>query len=137
MKTIGYKIHRSIKEIEILQGGIDSNSGMWVERFTYRIPLSKENVEQLKKIITTKTLYKKPLTLYQGLHIQFSHSLFSEIFLLLLIFFYLFLKGIGVSLVISVILLFSEIYLTLNILLSILRGIANLYFSFYNAPKGK
>ena len=50
MKTIGYKIHRSIKEIEILQGGIDSNSGMWVERFTYRIPLSKENVEQLKKL---------------------------------------------------------------------------------------
>ena len=104
---------------------------------TLLLTSSGENVEQLKKIITTKTLYKKPLTLYQGLHIQFSHSLFSEIFLLLLIFFYLFLKGIGVSLVISVILLFSEIYLTLNILLSILRGIANLYFSFYNAPKGK
>ena len=50
MKTIGYRIHKTIKEIEILQGGVDNNSGMWVERFTYRIPLSKENVEQLKKL---------------------------------------------------------------------------------------
>ena len=50
MKIVGYKVHKAIKEIEILQGGVDSNSGMWVERFTYRIPLSKENVEQLKKL---------------------------------------------------------------------------------------
>lgn len=84
-----------------------------------------------------KVLYKKPLTLYQGLHIQFSHSLFSEVFLLLLIFFYLFLKGIGISPLASGAVLFVEIYLTLNILLSILRGIANLYFSFYNTQKEK
>ena len=50
MKTIGYRIYKPTKEIEILQGGVDSNSGMWAERFTYRIPLSKENVEQLKKL---------------------------------------------------------------------------------------
>ena len=50
MKIVGYKVRKAIKEIEILQGGVDSNSGMWVERFTYRIPLSKENVEQLKKL---------------------------------------------------------------------------------------
>ena len=50
MKIVGYNVHKAIKEIEILQGGVDSNSGMWVERFTYRIPLSKENVEQLKKL---------------------------------------------------------------------------------------
>ena len=50
MKIIGYKVHKAIKEIEILQGGVDSNSGMWVERFIYRIPFSKENVEQLKKL---------------------------------------------------------------------------------------
>ena len=50
METIGYRIHRPAKEIEILQGGVDSNSGMWVERFAHRIPLSKENIEQLKKL---------------------------------------------------------------------------------------
>lgn len=50
MKTIGYRVHKAIKEIEILQGGIDSNSGMWVERFTYSIPYSKENIKQLKNL---------------------------------------------------------------------------------------
>lgn len=50
METIGYRIHKAVKEIEILQGGVDNNSGMWVERFAYRIPLSKENIEQLKKL---------------------------------------------------------------------------------------
>ena len=50
MKTIGYRVHKAIKEIQILQGGVDSNSGMWVERFTYSIPYSKENIEQLKKL---------------------------------------------------------------------------------------
>ena len=71
-----------------------------------------------------------------GLHIQFSHSLFSEIFLLLLIFLYLFLKGVGLHIAVGVVILGIEIYLTLNILLSILRGVANLYFSFYD-PQNK
>ena len=94
-----------------------------------------ENVDRLKSIETEKVLYKRPVTLYQGLHIQFSHSLFSEILLLLLIFFYLFLKGLDVENKFSIVFLFIEVYLTLNILLSLLRGIANLYFSFYNSPK--
>lgn len=122
---------------ELLPTAISILIGFTVMLITLLLTSSGESVEQLKKTITTKTLYKKPLTLYQGLHIQFSHSLFSEIFLLLLIFFYLFLKGIGFSLFINTIFLFIEIYLTLNILLSILRGIANLYFSFYNVPKDK
>lgn len=122
---------------ELLPTAISILIGFTVMLITLLLTSSGENVEKLKIITTTKIFYKKPLTLYQGLHIQFSHSLFSEIFLLLLIFFYLFLKGIGLSLAISVIILFGEIYLTLNILLSILRGIANLYFSFYNEPKEK
>ena len=50
MKIIGYRVHKAIKEIQILEGGDDNNSGMWVERFTYSIPYSKENIEQLKKL---------------------------------------------------------------------------------------
>ena len=50
MKIIGYRVHKTIKEIQILEGGGDSNSEMWVERFTYSIPYSKENIEQLKKL---------------------------------------------------------------------------------------
>ena len=121
---------------ELLPSAISILIGFTIMLITLLLTSSVESVEQLK-IITTKTLYKKPLTLHQDLHIQFSHSLFSEIFLLLLIFFYLFLKGIGLPLFMSTIVLFIEIYLTLNILLSILRGIANLYFSFYHVLEDK
>lgn len=107
--------------------------GFTVMLITLLLTSSGDNVEKLKTIQTKKSLYNKPITLYQGLHIQFSHSLFSEIFLLLLIFSYLFLKGIGLPKSIGLGILVIQIYLTLNILLSILRGIANLYFSFYNS----
>lgn len=107
--------------------------GFTVMLITLLLTSSGDSVEHLKTIETEKSLYNKPITLYQGLHIQFSHSLFSEIFLLLLIFGYLFLKGIGLSKNVGLGILVVEIYLTLNILLSILRGIANLYFSFYNS----
>lgn len=56
---------------------------------------------------------------------------------MLLIFLYLFLKGVGLHMAVGVGMLGIEIYLTLNILLSILRGIANLYFSFYNSKNEK
>lgn len=120
---------------ELLPTAISILIGFTVMLITLLLTSSGGNIEQLKHKMMTKKLHKKPITLYQGLHIQFSHSLFSEIFLLLLIFSYLFLKGIGGSRTISTLLLFGEIYLTLNILLSILRGIANLYFSFYNVSE--
>ena len=122
---------------ELLPTAISILIGFTVMLITLLLTSSGDNVELLKTIETNKVLYKKPVTLYQGLHIQFSHSLFSEIFLLLLIFLYLFLKGVGLYTVIGVGILGIEIYLTLNILLSILRGIANLYFSFYNSQKQK
>ena len=118
---------------DLLPTAISILIGFTVMLITLLLTSSGDNVERLKKLETEKVLYKKPLTLYQGLHIQFSHS----VFLLLLIFFYLFLKGIGISPLASGAVLFVEIYLTLNILLSILRGIANLYFSFYNTQKEK
>lgn len=120
------------KLAELLPTAISILIGFTVMLITLLLTSSGENVDCLKCIETEKILYKKPVTLYQGLHIQFSHSLFSEVFLLLLIFLYLFLKGLDIKKEFNVVFLFFEIYLTLNILLSILRGIANLYFSFYN-----
>jgi hypothetical protein len=38
----------------------------------------------------------------------------------------------GVAPFAMLVFLFTEVYLTLNILLSILRGVTNLYFAFYN-----
>ena len=116
---------------DLLPTAISILIGFTVMLITLLLTSSGDNVKLLKEKETTKILHKKPVTLYQGLHIQFSHSLFSEVFLLLIIFFYLFLKGIGISPYIGVAILFLDIYLALNILLSILRGVANLYFSFY------
>lgn len=118
---------------ELLPPTISILIGFTVMLITLLLTSSGENVARLKSIETEKILYKKPVTLYQVLHIQFSHSLFSEIFLLFLIFFYLFLKGLDIQNEFSVVFLYVEVYLTLNILLSILRGITNLYFSFYNS----
>ena len=107
--------------------------GFTVMLITLLLTSSGENIDNIKKITTDKMIYGKAITLYQGLHIQFSHSLFSEIFLLLIVLFYLFLNGLGWVKGIDIAFLGIEVYLTLNILLSILRGIANLYFSFYKS----
>lgn len=105
--------------------------GFTVMLITLLLTSNGENVSKLKATATSKILYQKPMSLYQGLHIQFSHSLFSEILLLLLVFAYLFLSGIGIPVGVAVAFLGLEIYLTLNILLSILRGVTSLYFSYY------
>lgn len=116
---------------ELLPTAISILIGFTVMLITLLLTSSGESIDRLKKIANDKELHGKKITLYQGLHIQFSHSLFAEIFLLLIVFFYLFLHGLGWLGRKKVIFLGVEIYLTLNILLSILRGIANLYFSFY------
>lgn len=120
---------------ELLPTVISFLIGFTVMLITLLLTSSGENVKLLKSTETDKSLYNKPITLFQGLHIQFSHSLFSEISLLLIIFLYLFLKGVGCPLFIGITILGAEIYLTLNILLSLLRGITNLYFSFYKIPQ--
>lgn len=117
---------------DILPAAISILIGFTAMLITLLLTSSGKSIEKLKELETGKILHKKPINLYQCLHIQFSHSLFSEIVLLLLIFLYLFWKGLGIPTAAAVAILIVEIYLMLNILLSIIRGIANLYFSFYN-----
>lgn len=119
------------KLAEFLPTVISILIGFTVMLITLLLTSSGDNVEILKKTYSNKMLYKKRLTLYQGLHIQFSHSLFSEISLLLIIFLFLFSSGIENIWDLTNIFLFIEIYLTLNILLSILRGVTSIYFSFF------
>ena len=105
--------------------------GFTVMLITLLLTSGGENIKILKETKTNRVLRNESISLYQGLHIQFSHSLFSEVFLLLLIFFYMFLYGIGIPIWAEFAFMVIEIYLTLNILFSILRGITNLYFSFF------
>lgn len=130
------KVESALRALsDLLPTAISILIGFTVMLITLLLTSSGENIEKLKTIKTDKKLHSKEITLYQGLHIQFSHSLFSEILLLLLVFFYLFLLGLGWNVAPGPFFLVVETYLTMNILLSILRGIANLYFSFYKSQK--
>lgn len=126
------KVHNALDGLSgLLPTAISILIGFTVMLITLLLTSNGENINKLKAKELSKKLYQKKLNLYQGLHIQFSHSLFSEIVLLLLVFCYLFWDGIGMPAWAAVAFLVIEIYLTLNILLSILRGITSLYFSFY------
>jgi len=116
----------------ILPSAISILIGFTAMLITILLTSNGENVEKLKKIKTEKKIFDKNISLYQNLHIQLSHSLFAEIILLLIIFFQQFMYGIVKCDWINNCMLIIEIFLILNILLSILRGITNIYFSFYN-----
>lgn len=116
---------------ELLPTAISILIGFTVMLITLLLTSSGKNVEALKEKELEKKLYGKKINLFQGLHIQFSHSLFSEIVLLLIVLAFLFWNGLGMPAIATIAFLWTEIYLTLNILLSILRGITNIYFSFY------
>lgn len=129
---IGKLFHALNGLSELLPTIISILIGFTIMLITLLLTSSGDGINKLKTTVTDKYLYNKPITLYQRLHIQFSHSLFSEIILLLVIFLYLFLRELNIQPLLGTVVLVIEIYLTLNILFSILRGIANLYFSFYN-----
>ena len=99
---------------------------------TILLTSSGENVLKLKETKTDVKLRGISISLYQKLHIQLVHALFNEIILLLGIFLYLFVSGIASFDTFNKVMLCMLIYLILNILLSILRGITNIYFSFYS-----
>ena len=105
--------------------------GFTVMLITLLMTISGQGVTVLKETKSNKTLRNKNLTLYQCLLIQFSHVLFSEVVLMLLVFLYLFWNGLGIPMLIAAFILFVQVYQVLNILLSIIRGVSNLYFSFF------
>lgn len=119
---------------DLLPTAISVLIGFTVMLITLLLTSNGKSVELLKETMIETELHGRKISLFQGLHIQFTHSLFSEVILLIVVFVYLFWKGLGIPNIVAIILLTVEIYLTINILLSILRGITNLYFSFY---KGK
>lgn len=106
--------------------------GFTVMLITLLLTGNGENIEKLKHTQTGVKISGKEITAYQRLHIQFVHSLVLEIVLLLSIFFYLFLRGLHWLAGSYVFILGMVVYLTLTILLSILRGVTNIYFSFFN-----
>lgn len=91
---------------------------------TLLLTSSGENIDNIKKNITDKKGHRKAITLYQGLHIQFSHLLFRKFYSYLPSFRFVF-ERFGIGQRQRHCFLGVEVYLTLNILLSNLRRIAN------------
>ena len=117
--------------VDVLPTAVSVLIGFTILLITLLLTGNGESVDRLKKTTIDKKLRGKEINLFQGLHIQFSHSLFTEIELLIMMMSYLFFKGIGISEMMGNVFLCIETYLTLNILMSIIRGITNIYFSFY------
>ena len=134
--SLVYYKHILINKALIAMGGLLPTAisvliGFTIMLITLLLTSSGEGIEKIKKSYTDKQLNQKKVSLYQALHIQFIHLLFSEILLLLIVFLFFFFKGLGMEKG-QFMILFFEIYLTLNVLLSVIRGITNLYYSFYN-----
>ena len=81
------------KLADILPTVVSILIGFTVMLITILLTVSGGNIEELKKQKTNKKIGGKFVSLYQGLHIQFSHSLLLEIALLLMVLVYLFLHG--------------------------------------------
>lgn len=88
-------------------------------------------IDELKKIKTKIKVHNKEITLFQKMHIQFVYILISEIILLISVLLYYFLSSVFRAGSWQCFFLEIFVFMILNILLSILRGITNVYFLYY------
>ncbi len=117
---------------ELLPTAVSILIGFTVMLITLLLTTDSEQIRKLKDEITDNRVRGKRINLYQKLHIQLTESLFAEVFLLLAVFAYLFFSGISSTLLMEVVFLVAEVYLTTHILLGIIRSITHLYCVFYS-----
>ena len=117
---------------ELLPTAVSILIGFTVMLITLLLTTDSDQISKLKTEITENRVRGKKITLYQKLHIQLTESLFSEVFLLLTVFAYLFYSGITSVLLTEIAFLLVEVYLTAHILLGIIRSITHLYCVFYS-----
>ena len=120
---------------DLLPSAISILIGFTVMFITLLLTSETPAINALKAEATQNKVHGKYITLYQKLHIQLTESLFSEIMLLLITFGYLFYKGIGSSDAFEAVILAIEVYLTLHILLGIIRSMTHLYCIYYGGRK--
>lgn len=116
---------------DLLPSVISILIGFTVMFITLLLTSDTDAIARLRSESTANKVRGKVINLYQKLHIQLTRSLIAEIGLLLLIFGYLFLKGIGIPIFAESVLLTFEVYLALHILLILVRSMVNLYCVFY------
>ena len=109
--------------------------GLSVLLITILLTANGAAIDRLHEYITGRQITgtKDKLTLYQVFHIHFTYSVISESFLLLLLLFYSFLDGFTNNAIVCWIFLFLFTFSILHILFSIIRGVTNLYLSFFKS----
>ena len=120
---------------DILPSAISILIGFTVMFITLLLTSDTPAITKIKEESTENTVRSRKINLYQKLHIQLTESLFAEVVLLLTVFCYLFIKGIGMPAILVIAILVTEVYLTLHILLSIIRSTTHLYCVFYKPKK--
>lgn len=116
---------------DLLPSAVSILIGFTVMFITLLLTSGTPAIDKLKNELSDNKVHGKKVSLYQKLHIQLTESLFSEIVLLLATFGYLFYKGIGSSTAFEAAFLVVEVYLTLHILLGIIRCMTHLYCVFF------
>ena len=97
---------------------------------TLFLTTENKNIKSLREKETEKFLYGKKVTLFDLLHILFTYALLNELILLLILLFNQYIRGLFYSKTISFAGLFLEIFMILNIIFSMMRGVNNLYWIF-------
>ena len=105
--------------------------GFSVMLVTLLLTSSGNTIDKLKEQKSKVKRNNQDITLFQKLHTQFVYSLIMEIILLIVIMMYNFINGIVKDGNWQNIFLVLFTYLFLNNILSIMRGVTNVYFSFY------
>ena len=97
---------------------------------TLFLTTENKNIKSLREKETEKFLYGKKVTLFDLLHTLFTYALLNELILLLILLFNQYIRGLFYSKSISFVGLFLEIFMILNIIFSMMRGVNNLYWIF-------
>lgn len=111
--------------------------GFSIMLITLLLTSGGDGIDSLKTKMIENVRIKAPISLFQKLHIQFCYCLISEIFLLIFVLVYKFVALIQEKTGILIFFLVVFVAMTLNILLSIVRGITNVYFVYYAADNRK
>ena len=96
---------------------------------TLLLTTENKTINNLKEKEINQKLYGTKVNLFDLLHILFTNALLNEIILLLVILFNLFLRGLFYNRIFCLLGLMFEVYMILNITLSMMRGVNNLYWT--------
>lgn len=138
LQFYGYTYSMLDKMSDFLPSCLSILIGFSIMLITILLTTEGGNIDKLHntQLASGVKIRGKQVTLYRALHIQFTHSVCSEIILLIIMIFVLvgelftfqwsfFFDCVNIGI------LFVSIYYVFNILLTLIRAITNIYFVFY------